>query len=282
MARVDPNNRSRLWTDPDVEGVLMMHADFTTHEFAPHSHEEIVIALTERGGSEFRSRGVYDQAEPGAVLVFNPGEPHSGRMARNHRWRYRAFYLTPESTRRFAGQVGLPEQAVPRFLSNKLHDRRLFDRLAQVHMWSEQPGSRLQKQSGLLEVLAELFQRHGDPAPEPGPLGGEESGIRRALDYLNDHYADNVSLADLSRLVNIGTYHLIRCFNKELGLSPHAYLTQIRVRRARDLLEAGVPAAEAAVQVGLYDQSALNRHFKRIHGVTPGQYLAAIRPDVQT
>ena len=57
-----------------------------------------------------------------------------------------------------------------------------------------------------------------------------------------------------------------------MGLTPHAYLNHIRVLRARDLLRQGCPIAQAAVNVGFVDQSHLHRHFKRIVGVTPGQY----------
>ncbi|XXX79016.1 helix-turn-helix domain-containing protein [Sorangium sp. So ce134] len=48
-------------------------------------------------------------------------------------------------------------------------------------------------------------------------------------------------------------------------------MTQLRIGRARALLTRGVPPSEIAARVGLYDQSQLNRHFKRIVGITPGQ-----------
>lgn len=277
MARADPRNRSRIWTDPDVHGLLMMHAGFTTHEFAPHVHDELVIALTERGGSEFRSRGIYDHAEPGSVLVFNPGEPHSGRMAGSAGWRYRSFYLSRSNLATLAEQIGVDPRTMPHFLANKVRDPRLLQELTRLHMLSERSASLLEKQTALLGSLATLFQRHGAPGPKLGDPGTERSVVANALQYLNDRYHDNISLADLAALADMSAYHLIRCFNKEVGLSPHAYLTQIRIRRARTLLEEGVPAAEIAVAVGLYDQSALSRHFKRIYGVTPGQYGAAIR-----
>lgn len=278
MARNDPRNRSRIWTDPAVDGLLMMHADFTTHEFAPHVHDELVIALTERGGSEFRSRGVYDNAEPGAVLVFNPGEPHSGRMAGSDGWRYRSFYLDRPMLGELARLVGVPAEALPHFAANKLDDPHLFAAFARLHGLSERPGAALAKQSQLLTALAALLARHGAPAPPRREPGREHAAVARATDYLNDHHQRNVTLAELAGVSGMNPYHLIRSFNQQIGLAPHAYLTQVRVLRARDLLERGTPAAEAAVQVGLYDQSALNRHFKRIYGVTPGQYAAAIRP----
>lgn len=264
-----------MWADPDIDGLLMMHADFTTHEFAPHVHDELVIAVTERGGSEFRSRGIYEHAEPGTVLAFNPGEPHSGRMGWSERWRYRAFYFGDAVLTQFADDLDIASEALPRFLTNKVKDRRLCRSFLALHGTAEHNGSLLQKQTELLSALASLFVGHGRPAPPLPSLGNETSAVAKVRAYLSDNYAQSVALKDLATLTEMSTFHLIRSFNKEIGLSPHAYLTQARVHRARELLQQGVAPADAATDVGFYDQSALSRHFKRIYGVTPGQYVDA-------
>jgi AraC-like DNA-binding protein len=59
-------------------------------------------------------------------------------------------------------------------------------------------------------------------------------------------------------------------------MAPHAYLNQIRLERARQLLSAGEPSAQVAAATGFVDQSHLTRRFKGAFGVTPGQYRAAL------
>ena len=276
MARSDPRNHSHIWADPDIGGLLMMRADFTTHSFAPHVHDELVIAVTEVGGSEFRSRGVRDHADPGTILVFNPGEPHSGSVDERKRWRYRAFYLAEAALAQFANDLELQPKAHPLFLMNKLQDKRLYERFLALHAIAERSGSVLDKQSELLIALARLFITHGDPAPKLLQVGSEKTAVSVLMQYLQDNHEASISLNDLAALTEMSAFHVIRSFNREVGLSPHAYLTQVRVRRARDLLEAGTSPAETAAMVGFYDQSALTRHFKRIYGVTPGQYAEAV------
>jgi AraC-like DNA-binding protein len=56
-------------------------------------------------------------------------------------------------------------------------------------------------------------------------------------------------------------------------MTPHAYQTKIRIRRAKSLLHAGLPITAVAAEAGFYDQAHLTRHFKRIVGLTPGRYL---------
>ena len=126
MARSDPHNSSRYWQVPDVPGMSLLHADFTAHDYAPHVHEAFVVAVTEIGGSEFKSRGKLGAARVGALLVFNPAEPHSGRMGGSTRWRYRSFYLAESGISDVLQLLGTDQ--VRYFTSNVFHDQDLVSR----------------------------------------------------------------------------------------------------------------------------------------------------------
>lgn len=268
-------NRSILWSDRAAPGALMMRADFTTLEFAPHVHDELVIAVTEAGGSKFRSQGVEDHAEPETLLVFNPDEPHSGAVGDHDCWRYRAIYLPISALTDASEALGMRAGALPYFQDNKLRDRALARRFVALHRAFEEEGGTLAKSSALLEGLADLFARHGTPHYHAQAPGNERQIVARLVEYLSAHYSDDVTLPQLAELAGMTGYHVIRCFNRETGLSPHAYLNQLRLREARQLLAQGQRPAEVAISVGFYDQSALNRHFRKAFGVTPGQYARA-------
>ena len=85
-----------------------------------------------------------------------------------------------------------------------------------------------------------------------------------------------MTLDALADHANTDKFHLCRAFRAQVGLPPHAYLTRLRIMRAKELLAAGVKPGEVAQQVGLYDQSQLNRHFRRIVGMTPGQFARGL------
>jgi AraC-like DNA-binding protein len=84
-----------------------------------------------------------------------------------------------------------------------------------------------------------------------------------------------VTLARLADVAGLDAFSLLRGFARAYGLPPHAWLIQERVRRAQALLRKGIALADAAVDVGFADQSHLNRHFKRVLGITPGSYRRA-------
>jgi len=62
MPRTDPKNVTHYWCDSHVRGLSLLRADFTSHEYKPHIHQELVVAATERGGANIESRGVVEEA----------------------------------------------------------------------------------------------------------------------------------------------------------------------------------------------------------------------------
>ena len=73
----------------------------------------------------------------------------------------------------------------------------------------------------------------------------------------------------------ISQYHFIRSFKKQIGLTPHQFKMQNRIRKAQRLLRENKAITEVALIMGFCDQSHFNKWFKRIVGITPSQYIKA-------
>jgi AraC-like DNA-binding protein len=110
-----------------------------------------------------------------------------------------------------------------------------------------------------------------------GHLGREKHAIRQARQYIEGHFAENVSLQALAQHVSLSPYYLLRAFRAEVGMPPYAYLESVRIRHTQRLIKAGLPLAEVAAEVGFSSQSHMTRQFKKIIGVTPGQYAQHVR-----
>jgi AraC-like DNA-binding protein len=132
----------------------------------------------------------------------------------------------------------------------------------------------LERGARLLQALACLVARHASDKPPVPRVSSEHRAVERARAYLEALPGENVTLEALASETGLSSFHLCRVFHRQVGLSPHAYQTLVRVRLAKALLADGVPISRAAVEAGFYDQPHLTRHFKRIFGVTPGRFLA--------
>jgi len=274
LARVDRHNTTRYWNATGVDGLSCLHADFTTHDYAPHQHDAFVVAVTESGGSEFRSRGRSDEARESVLLVFNPAEPHSGRMGWSKRWRYRSLYLTQPAIDHVTAGLGIDRPAY--FMRNVLGDADLIAAFARLHRSLDEGHDPLEEHELLVASFGELFTRHGDGARAIPTVSRDEAAVSIVVKRMASQHAESgLSLDEMGLWVGMTAFQLIGLFKRTIGLTPHAYLTQLRLKAAIRELKAGVPIAEAALASGFYDQSALTRHFKRSFGITPLQYQRA-------
>ena len=95
--------------------------------------------------------------------------------------------------------------------------------------------------------------------------------LREVLDYMQEYYTQNLSVADLAAVAQVSLSHFAHLFRATMGMAPHEYLIACRVEHAKQLLlTKEVLLHEVALSCGFADQSHLARHFRRITGVTPG------------
>lgn len=146
--------------------------------------------------------------------------------------------------------------------ANIMHDRG--------HFLSDEPSSSEQYTVARKKAI-NIFKRsvQGRQAPQPSR---EHPAIKRTKAYLEAHYTEEVTLQALAWEANLSPFHLTRLFRQTVGLSPHAYQTQLRLARARTLLEQGHDVGYVAAETGFFDQSHFTQQFKRHFFVTPASY----------
>jgi AraC family transcriptional regulator len=142
-------------------------------------------------------------------------------------------------------------------------------------------GGRLAAES-LANVLAVHLIRHAlaPRRPARGPDGALPRGrLRAVVEYIEEHLDASPTLEQIAAVARLSPYHFARQFKTATGLPPHQYVILRRVERAKHLLEAGpnLSLAEVAASAGFSDQSRFSQHFKRLVGVTPGQFRMSAR-----
>jgi len=103
--------------------------------------------------------------------------------------------------------------------------------------------------------------------------------LRAVVDYIEARLDAGPTLDDIAAVARLSPYHFARQFKAATGLPPHQYVIARRVERAKQFLQGdgGRSLAEVAAQAGFSDQSQFSQHFKRLVGVTPGQFRMSAR-----
>ncbi|HEY1931649.1 MAG TPA: AraC family transcriptional regulator [Acetobacteraceae bacterium] len=275
MPRSDRRNASRYWSDRGLAGLSLLHADFSTHEYAPHSHDGLVIAMTEHGGAIIRSGIQTFEARPALLFVSNPAVAQAAWMGRSRRWMYRSLYLAEPALSEVRRQVGMVHQ--PHFVRSAIDDAELRKDFLSLHRALSDARDEFRDLELLISTFGRLFVRHGAGQGRVETVPTDRRHLHQVLELMHQEFRDSIRLMDLAKTAGLTVFQLIGLFRHATGLTPHSYLVQLRLNAARQQLKQGVSLAEAATASGFYDQSALTRHFKRSYGITPGQFAAAIR-----
>lgn len=271
-ARRHNSEWTRLYYRPDLRGIESLHAHFVLHRYARHAHEHLVIGLVEDGVQSYVYRGARHVTVPGEVFLVNPGEAHTGEPATPRGYIYRTLCVGVNSLAQISREC-TRNRGVPSFREAVIRDRPLASLLSRFHRALACGSGKLECESLLLSSLTDLFVRHADEHFVGVAARSERPAVRMAREYLESQYSTDVSLSELASVVRLSPHHLARVFQREVGLPPHAYLEQVRLRHACALLQAGHSIVRAALTVGYPDQSHFTRRFKRVFGVTPGRYL---------
>ena len=103
--------------------------------------------------------------------------------------------------------------------------------------------------------------------------------LRAVVEYVEEHLDPGPTLEQMAAVARLSVYHFARQFKAATGLPPYQYVILRRVERAKHLLQtqSGLSLAEVAARAGFSDQSQFSHHFKRLVGVTPGQFRRSAR-----
>jgi AraC-like DNA-binding protein len=270
-APLGQGDRARFFRPPRQRDLECLTARFRSHVYAPHSHDTFVVGIIEAGCETYRLRGERLYAGPGDLCFVNPGDVHDGEPF-GEGYAYRMTYPSAALLSDLAEDVGERRAGTLHFREGRVRDPVLAGAFAEAHRSAEGRTDALETDERFHRVFAALIARHAAGAPPPAADREEAGPVARAVAYLEENFAAEVDLATLAAVAGVPRTRLIRAMKRRTGLTPHAYLTDRRVRAARALLAGGQAPADVAAACGFFDQSHLNRAFKARIGVTPGAF----------
>jgi AraC-like DNA-binding protein len=262
-----------IWRAPELKAELL-RGRFVDFTYDVHTHETPCFALITEGAIKIRMRGSEFVARRGDLYAIDADEPHAGWPVDSDGWRQRTLYVELEHLRSLTGV-----ENAARSLSVAgpiIRDPALANRMYAMHRCSQENGPALVRDEAYLEFASQLLQRHVRSPGNPARLGKEETAIRTAREFLDQNLGDHVSLEDIATVVGLPPFQLYRAFERALGMTPHAYQRQARVRLAIRLIRTNHSLVEASALSGFSDQAHFTRWFRRFMGVTPGQYQKAV------
>ncbi len=274
MIQPSPKEWTRSTRATDVNCDLLQ-ARFINHSYDRHIHCGYAIGVVTHGVESFWCDGATYHAPAGSIVTVNPYAVHDGSSGIAEGFAYRMFYFSPENyVDALSGNDGKPVIA-PHFTNPVIKDPELSREMVGLHNILQNEPDGLLRHESWIEILTRLALRHADLPPSAIQNRRDLPAARKMREYLHDNLSTGASLEELGQTTGLSPFQALRQFKANYNMTPHRYLTNIRLFKAQELLINGVPLADAAFASGFSDQAHLTRWYKRIYGVTPGKYAAA-------
>ena len=263
--------RRTCWRVRGLTDIVMFHGRHT-HEFISHSHDDLTAILVTEGAVEIQVDKEVHLAGKGHLVLIGAHQVHSAQPVDAEGWEMRSLHFPPDLLAEGEG-TGRGTARSLSFAAPVCSDPGAAGSLfLDLHCYSES-GNRVEQQTEILRSLVRWFLDNID-AFEPQAPWHARADIRleRARYILGSALFDNIMLEAVAAEVGLSIFSLIRRFQGAYGLSPHAWRMQARANEAAKLLRQNEALATVAGSCGFADQSHLTRVFKKVYGVTPGQY----------
>lgn len=242
----------------------------------PHYHEFHKIFMLCSGNGSYDVEGRRYNLKPGDTVFVGAGKVHCPDFGSDPYERI-IFYISPahleahsdkncDLQRCFSGEGGhvlRPEGGTA---------GRLFTLAADIEKESGGTGTghgilaRCVFLQFMVEIAREMEKTDIQMLP---PIEPKDKKVLEIMRYIDAHYSEDISVDELSGMFYMSRYHMMRRFKEELGTTIHAYISEKRLLMAKDLIRAGVSAADACHRSGFGSYSSFSRAYSKLFGNTP-------------
>ncbi len=271
---------------------IFRYKDNRPREVALHHHDFYEVYFFLSGHVQYNIESRSYRLSAGDILLISPMELHQPIFTKDQQ-NYERVVLW--LNKNFLEKFGLPGNDLTACFdtespghTNLLHpeqnQRQLLQYLLEQLMQEEQSDATYKDilaYSYLAQILA-LINRQAQREPiNTVQINRADSVVYDVLDYINDHYREELSLDYLANKFFISKYHLSREFNRLFGTSVYRYIIQKRLVMAKQMMSEGTPSSEVYQHCGFGDYSNFYRAFKSEYQISPKEFTASLKANAQ-
>lgn len=254
----------------DLPGVRLIDARHQHFSFPRHFHLEYHVGLMVEGRQRYLHQGESHHADTGDVMLMAPEQIHDGAGVDGQGYQIRVLAFDPQWLDDASRSLSDDRQGAPRLTTSILRDAGLRNQLLELHRALLQ-GARLEQESHLWSALASLLERGSNLRVREPEQGFDGRTWARLRDWLESRLDTPPSLEELAAFCELSPWQALRRFNRQCGLPPHQWLTQLRLEKALPRVLRGENLSEVALDLGFYDQAHFSRLFRRTYGAPPAK-----------
>ncbi len=246
-----------------------------------HSHDHLEMAFVMSGVGRYRIDDGIVPVQEGDLLIINPGVKHQALACPEAETTATEFFVGASGIR----IPGLPENALPvPGNGHVLHTsgdlrQKLFKICSSMEAEKavRRQGRYFMLKSYLMQMILLVVREQCEPEENPQGYAFESVNkkyvVEKMVNYFEDHFNEKISLDQVAENMYLSPFYISKIFKSETGDTPIRHLINIRLEKAKELLENGYKGSiqEVAASVGYDDAYHFSKLFKKHYGVSPSQ-----------
>lgn len=252
--------KSKIFKNSKLDFIELRYVRDIENCVKMHLHEELTITAIKKGSLTLIFNETLITVKPNEIAIINSQIPHSATTNEKSKDGY-VLYLKKD----YLKNLDFNFSSAFELIKNKNIYKsfiKLCDCLLDIKLYLIEKEENLY----LFSLTFFSFEQTAKNIKEESKLA---INIKK---YLDEFFLEELILDDLALKFNLSVVHLIRVFKKEFGLPIHSYILNKKVHLAKELISLNMSIVEVTQNSGFFDQSHLNRSFKRVFQITPKEY----------
>ena len=250
--------------------ISLLEASFQNKIFAPHFHNEYSIALITSGNHNFTCNKNDFVAQPGDIRLINPGDIH---VCKSKSWAYITFTPDTNFVEAFSESCQKELHNIT-FANPVINNQKLTKLFIDLNYAKKEWQDELMAENILEELVVNLISFYSNCSIKTKNISYSRVKLNQTVEFMKTNFNESLKLETLAHISGLSKYHFLRKFKEEFGMTPHAYLLQIRIQKAKNMLTQNKALIDIAYSCGFSDQSHFTRVFNKIYGMSPKKLVS--------
>lgn len=247
-------------------GVEIVSGNNIQHDFLRHTHRNVCLGIVKEGKRSLICQDSQYQIVRGNIFVIPPKTSHSFNSSEAE-CSYSLFMVSRKLL-----QMILPSKNY-KFNKVVLENNDYYEKILELEQLLLSKESEFLKQSMLVKVLGDIINECTLFIEPITMQYQQKEAVQKVKSYIDKHYKKNFTLGALAKIACLSPYYFLRVFTQIIGIPPHLYQQQVRIRAAKEMLLQGNNIEGIANTLGFSDQSHFSNAFKKMMGITPRSYM---------
>ena len=258
---------TQIYTDKNLPFIELRYSNSNAH-YKKHFHSTFSIGVNKEGISIYTNSDKEYTLGKNMISIMNPNEVHSCNSCSEILNEYYMLYVDKDWCRDIQKSISYNVEEFIHVNEHILEDKKVYIEFLNLCKFLFSKNSNIDKEDELINFFINFFSFYlEEDSPKVVDLKFE-----KIIAYLDENYKDNISLSELAKMFELNPFYIIRLFKSQMNLTPHSYLLNVKVNRAKKFLKEGYSIVDTALECGFFDQSHFHKNFLKIVATTPKEY----------